>query len=516
MKSVEISTEPDHTVATVDLLVVGGGVNGAGVAADAAGRGLSVVLCEKADLASATSSSSTKLIHGGLRYLETYQFKLVHESLAEREVLLKSAPHIVWPMRFRLPHHSALRPVWMIRAGLFLYDHLSKRVSLPASKGVRFTEQGPLRAEYRRGFEYSDCWVDDARLVVLNAMQAKKHGATVLTRTACTALQIVDNNDAETLLWQATLTDTNTGEKTHIRARCVVNASGPWVSNLGRQLQPENPPDDVRLVKGSHIVVPRLHSGDEAYLLQNADGRVVFVIPYEDDYSLIGTTEQDFKGDPAQAEISREEIDYLLDVTSQYFKKVPGAADIVYQFAGVRPLIDDETDNASKASRDYTLSLVKSPAPMLTVYGGKITTYRRLAESVLKKLQPIFPHMKPQWTANAVLPGGDFTSQQALADELATTYPWLEQPLINAWVKRYGRLVYTLLEGVEGVKDLGALFGPGLYECEVRYLRDHEWAHSADDILWRRTKLGLGFSAAEKLALAEYLRGRIKVSRQAT
>lgn len=490
---------------TVDLLVIGGGVNGAGIAADAAGRGLSVLLCEKGDLASATSSSSTKLIHGGLRYLETYQFRLVQESLAEREVLLRAAPHIVWPMRFRLPHHSALRPVWMIRAGLFLYDHLSKRVSLPASHGLRFTEHDPLRAEYQRGFEYSDCWVDDARLVVLNAMQAKNHGATILTRTACIALQAVSQNGSENLLWQVTLRDVNSGNEYQVFARCVVNASGPWVGNLGRELQPQNPPDDVRLVKGSHIVVPRMHGGDEAYLLQNADGRVVFVIPYEDDYSLIGTTEQDYQGDPAQAAISQDEINYLLEVSSGYFKKVPDAADIVHRFAGVRPLIDDETANASKASRDYTLSLAKSPAPLLTVYGGKITTYRRLAESVMKKLQPVFPKMGPKWTADAVLPGGDFVSQQELLTELIESYPWLDSAVVNRWVKLYGRLVYTLLDGAENLQDLGKLLGPGLYECEVRYLRSHEWACSADDILWRRTKLGLRFSEAQQLALEEYL-----------
>lgn len=504
LETAQTTTGAGRAATTVDLLIIGGGVNGAGIAADAAGRGLSVLLCEQADLASATSSSSTKLIHGGLRYLETYQFKLVHESLAEREVLLKAAPHIVWPMRFRLPHHSELRPVWMIRAGLFLYDHLSKRVSLPASHGLRFSEHDPLRAEYTHGFEYSDCWVDDARLVVLNAMQAQQKGATILTRTACTALQAL-NNGSGAKLWQATLCDVNTGQESLINARCVVNASGPWVSKLGRQLQPQSPPDDVRLVKGSHIVVPRLYAGDEAYLLQNADGRVVFVIPYEDNYSLIGTTEQDYQGDPAQAAISQEEIDYLLAVTSQYFKKVPDAADIVHRFAGVRPLIDDETDNASKASRDYTLSLVKSPAPLLTVYGGKITTYRRLAESVLKKLQAVFPHMKPQWTAHAVLPGGDFVSHQALAAELARAYPWLEQPLINGWVKRYGKLAYTLLDGAGSVHDLGTLLGPGLYEREVAYLRKNEWARTAEDILWRRTKLGLGFSADQLRGLNEYL-----------
>ena len=505
--TVNSAREPALTGAAdndVDLLIIGGGVNGAGIAADAAGRGLSVLLCEQSDLAGATSSSSTKLIHGGLRYLETYQFKLVHESLAEREVLLKAAPHIVWPMRFRLPHHAALRPVWMIRAGLFLYDHLSKRVSLPASHAIRFSDNDPLLSEYTRGFEYSDCWVDDARLVVLNAMQARRHGATILTRTACTGLAPVADQ-AGVMRWLASLRDTGNGATQQIRARCVVNASGPWVSTLGRQLEPHRPPDEVRLVKGSHIVVPRLHAGDEAYLLQNADGRVVFVIPYESKYSLIGTTEQDYRGDPSLASISREEIDYLLQVTAQYFRRVPTAEQIVYQFAGVRPLIDDEADSATKASRDYTLTLNTTPAPLLTVYGGKITTYRRLAEAALKKLQPVFPHIKAQWTSGAVLPGGDFESQESLAAELGRTYSWLQASLIDGWVRRYGKLVYTLLDGAHGLSDLGELIGPGLYAREVDYLCKHEWARTAQDILWRRTKLGLGFSVADEAALTRYL-----------
>lgn len=495
--------QADTNMGVVDLLIIGGGINGVGLAADAAGRGLSVLLCEQSDLASATSSASSKLIHGGLRYLETYQFKLVRESLAEREVLLKAAPHIVWPMRFRLPHHGALRPLWMIRAGLFLYDHLSKRVSLPPSRGVRFDDNDPLRADYKRGFEYSDCGVDDARLVVVNALQAQRHGAHILTRTRCTGLQLADSTSER--LWQVTLQDSMTGEQKQYRARCVVNASGPWVSTLGQDLLPQQAPDQVRLVKGSHIVVPRLYAGDQAYLLQNADGRVVFVIPYQQHYSLIGTTEQDYQGDPALASISAQETDYLLQVASRYFKRVPSADEIIHHFAGVRALMDGETTNASKASRDYTLNLTRLPAPLLTVYGGKITTYRRLAESALKQLQSVFPLMKPQWTADAVLPGGELQSLQSLMAELSRQYPWLDKTLMEAWGRRYGTLVHTLLEGAHTMRDLGALIGPQLYAREVDYLCAHEWARTAQDILWRRTKLGLRFSAADETALTDYL-----------
>lgn len=490
--------------ARYDLLVVGGGVNGAGIAADAAGRGLSVLLCEKSDLGSATSSASSKLIHGGLRYLETWQFRLVRESLAEREVLLRAAPHIVSPMRFRLPHHSALRPLWMIRAGLFLYDHLSKRVTLPASHALRFVETDGLRPEFGRGFEYSDCWVDDARLVVLNAMQARAHGAVIMTRTECTAMTATQSDGQSH--WQVQLKNVINAEVQQVQARCVVNASGPWVSRLGTQLSPQSPPRQVRLVKGSHIVVPRLKTGgDQAYLLQNADGRVVFVIPYEQRYSLIGTTEEDYDADPALAAISEAEISYLLAVVARYFKNPPHRSDVKYHFAGVRPLMDDETDNASKASRDYTLALQQTPAPLLNVYGGKITTYRRLAESAMRALQPVFPGMKPAWTATAPLPGGDFTDRGDLNRQLSQRYPWLDAGLIQAWVQRYGTLTWTMLAGVSRREDLGRWIGPGLYECEVRYLQRHEWAQTSADILWRRTKLGLVFSAAEQALLEEVL-----------
>ncbi|TFH70324.1 glycerol-3-phosphate dehydrogenase [Gammaproteobacteria bacterium LSUCC0112] len=492
------------TLSMVDLLVIGGGVNGTGIAADAAGRGLSVMLCERADLGGATSSSSTKLIHGGLRYLETYQFRLVRESLAEREVLLHAAPHIVWPLRFRLPHHKALRPQWMIRSGLFLYDHLSKRVSLPASHGVKFDDNDPLTPEFRSGFEYSDCWVDDARLVVLNAMQAKQLGASILTRTVCEQIDAQVDPQTKNTYWTARLKNTQTGEEHWVNAHCIVNASGPWVGKLGRQLQPRTPPSDVRLVKGSHIVVPRMYEGEEAYLLQNPDGRVVFVIPYEDEFSLIGTTEEEYQGDPSAAVISPAEIAYLLDVAGNYFKKVPDASQILHHFSGVRPLIDDGDENASKVSRDYTLDLIQSPAPLLTVYGGKITTYRRLAESAMEQLKAIFPTMKPAWTISAHLPGGDFESQETLLTMLAIEFPWVDRTLLRSWIRRYGTRSRILLNGAKHIEDLGVCFGPGMYEREIRYLFDHEWAQTADDVLWRRTKLGLRLNAQQQSDVAQF------------
>ncbi|OFE11244.1 glycerol-3-phosphate dehydrogenase [Pseudohongiella acticola] len=488
----------------VDLLVVGGGINGAGIAADAAGRGLSVLLCEKSDLGGATSSASTKLIHGGLRYLEYYEFRLVRESLAERETLLSSAPHIVWPLRFRLPHQPNQRPAWMIRAGLFLYDYLGKRVTLPASKAIRFGDNSPLVAGFSKGFEYSDCWVDDARLVVLNAMQARRHGAVIRTRTACNSLSAITDAGGQSA-WQATLTETDTGVRHQVSARCVVNAAGPWVSQLGKKLLPEASTEPVRLVKGSHIVVPRVYDGDEAYMLQHSDGRVIFVIPYENEFSLIGTTEQDFSDDPAEAKISPEEVTYLLDIVNQYFRKGLSEKDVKHHFSGVRPLIDEEVENASKVSRDYTLELDMAPAPLLTVYGGKITTYRRLAEAVLHKLSSVFPDMGDDWTANAQLPGGEFDSQKSLSAELSAEYPWLEPALRERWVRQYGRRVSEILAGAEDMTALGACIGPGLYACEVDYLCAQEWARSVDDILWRRTKLGLWFDDAARANLEVYL-----------
>ncbi len=482
-----------------DLLIIGGGINGVGIAADAAGRGLDVVLCEARDLGSATSSASTKLIHGGLRYLENYEFRLVREALAEREVLLRNAPHIITPMRFQLPHRPHLRPRWMIRAGLFLYDSLSRRVTLPASRSVRFGPDSPLVDTLRDGFEYSDAWVDDARLVVLLAMQARAKGATVLVRSECIAAQERQG------VWHITVRDAATDTVHELRARSLVNASGPWVARVGDALVPGRQHEGVRLVKGSHIVVPRLHKGPEAFLLQNSDGRVVFVIPWEGEYSLIGTTDEDYVGDPASARITPAEVEYLVGIANECFKARINPGDVVHHFAGVRPLLASEKENASQVSRDYVLTLDTQGAPLLTVYGGKITTYRRLAESAMDKLRKVFPAMPGHWTANAPLPGGEFQTQQQLQQQLRSEFPWLDAGLLQRWVGHYGTLSREIAGPSTSMSDLGEDFGAGLHAREVAYLCDREWARTADDVLWRRTKLGMRLSPDQVARLGAWL-----------
>ena len=498
-------TRPNHTapVAEVyDLAVVGGGINGVGIGADAAGRGLSVFLCEKDDLAQHTSSASSKLIHGGLRYLEHYEFRLVREALAEREVLLAKAPHIVKPLRFILPHRPHLRPAWMIRAGLFLYDHLGKREQLPASRGLRFGADSPLRAEISRGFEYSDCWVDDARLVVLNAMAAREHGAHVHTRTRCLSARRSKG------LWHLQL-ERNDGSRYSIRARALVNAAGPWVARFIRDDLKQQSPYGIRLIQGSHIVVPRLYDGEQAYILQNEDRRIVFAIPYLERFTLIGTTDREYQGDPAKVRISDEEIDYLLGVVNTHFKQPLARADILHSYAGVRPLCDDESDEPSAITRDYTLALAGHPgeAPLLSVFGGKLTTYRKLAESALAQLAPYFPKMGPCWTASSPLPGAEqLDSRSALVEALCARYDWLPTQVARRWASSYGSRSWHLLEGTQQLSDLGEHLGAGLYTREVDYLRREEWAMEAADILWRRTKLGLFMSPAQQKRLDHYLR----------
>ena len=485
-----------------DLLVIGGGINGVGIAADAAGRGLDVVLCESNDLASATSSASTKLIHGGLRYLEQYEFSLVRKALAEREVLLRNAPHIITPLRFQLPHRPHLRPRWMIRAGLYLYDFLSKRETLPASRSLRFAPDSPLVSSLRNGFEYSDAWVDDARLVVLVAKQAEQHGAQILVRKQC--VEATEENGR----WRVSLRDTRTGLVDTLYTRALVNAAGPWVEIFSNAVLPQKKHEHIRLVKGCHIVVPRMFASPEAFLLQNSDGRVVFVIPYEDDFTLIGTTEEDQLGDPASAKISDWEVDYLVAITNEYFKSKIAKEDVLHVFAGVRPLMSDEETNASDVSRDYTINLDTTGAPLLTIYGGKITTYRRLAESVLEKLGAVFPRMKGDWTEDAALPGGDFDTQAKLAEAIAKQVPWLPANTLRRWVGSYGTLSYRILGDATGLESLGQDFGHGLSAREVDYLCAEEWAEEVDDILWRRTKLGLLFSEGQKAQLEAYLAQR--------
>lgn len=482
-----------------DLLIVGGGINGCGIAVDAAGRGLSVLLCEMGDLGSATSSASTKLIHGGLRYLEQYEFRLVRESLAEREVLLRKAPHIIRPLRIRLPHHRALRPRWMIRCGLYLYDFLGRGGVFPRSRPISFGEGGPLLPEFRRGFEYSDALVDDARLVVLNAMQARGLGATVLTRTRCLALS------REQGLWKALLRDGLDGTERTVHARAVVNATGPWVGRFAAQVLPSVPLRPLRLVKGCHIVVPRLYESVEAFLLQNDDGRVAFVIPYEQDYTLVGTTEDDYVEDPAQASVSEREVDYLIRLVNGYFRHQLSRRDVLHQFAGVRPLVDGGEEAASKVSRDYRLELVAEPGPLLTVYGGKITTFRKLAAGALALLGKVFPGLPGPWTRDAPLPGGDIASLRALEQSLREGLPELDAAVVQRWARQYGSLAQELAGQAGGGSPLGRHFGHGLFAREVDYLMAREWALTAQDILWRRTKLGLRFTAEEAAALDRYM-----------
>ncbi|MFT5930720.1 MAG: glycerol-3-phosphate dehydrogenase [Oceanospirillaceae bacterium] len=492
----------DCTSNISDLVVIGGGINGTGIALDAAGRGLNVLLCEQGDLASATSSNSSKLIHGGLRYLEHYDFRLVRESLAEREVLLRKAPHLIKPMRFRIPHRPHLRPAWMIRLGLFLYDNLSKRVTLKPSRAIKFGRYSPLLPHMKRGFEYSDGWVDDARLVVLNAVGAKQKGADIRTQTRCVQIKRVNS------LWQVTLENVNTGSVEQVRARALVNAAGPWVSSLYRDAMQKQPPKQVRLIKGSHIVVPHIHAEEEAYLLQNEDGRVVFVIPFEGKFSLIGTTDLEFQGDPSDVAISQSEIDYLLGISNEHFKHQLTTADVYWTYSGVRPLLDDESDSPQAVTRDYTFE-VEAPAgmaPILSVFGGKLTTYRKLSELAVDSLVEHFEHAGPAWTKHSTLPGGDFSNQASLQAQLNGNYPWLSIELCTRYVRSYGTLSYQLLSNAKALADLGQHFGAGLYAIEIDYLVAHEWACSVEDILWRRSKLGLWFNATQKADLAEYLK----------
>ncbi|MCO8164522.1 glycerol-3-phosphate dehydrogenase [Pseudomonas sp. 21LCFQ010] len=483
-----------------DIAVIGGGINGVGIAADAAGRGLSVLLCEQDDLASHTSSASSKLIHGGLRYLEHYEFRLVREALAEREVLLGKAPHIVKPMRFVLPHRPHLRPTWMIRAGMFLYDHLGKREKLPASRSLRFGADSPLKPAIKQGFEYSDCWVDDARLVVLNAMAARENGAQIHTRTRCVDAKRIDG------LWQVNLQDRH-GKTFSIHARALVNAAGPWVAKLLREDLKVQSPYGIRLIQGSHLIVPKLYEGDNAFILQNEDKRIVFTIPYLDQFTLVGTTDREYLGDPAKVKITDEETDYILKVANDHFNRQLSRTDVLHTYSGVRPLCNDESDNPSAITRDYTLALsgASGEAPVLSVFGGKLTTYRKLAESAMAQLAPWFAQMKPAWTANAPLPGGE---QPISSEQLIARFGWLPEQIARRWARTYGSRSWQVLDGAQSLADLGEHFGAGLYEREVEYLCNQEWVTCADDILRRRTKLGLFTTASEQAALQAWLDAR--------
>jgi len=500
-------------VSDFDLAIVGGGVNGCGMARDAAGRGARVVLFEQGDLAQGTSWASTKLIHGGLRYLEHYEFRLVRESLAEREVLWGIAPHIIRPLRFVLPHHRALRPRWMLGLGLFLYDHLGGRKRLPPTCTLdlrRDPAGAPLKPEFRHAFEYSDAAVDDARLVALNALDAARRGADIRPRTKLVSA----HRDGE--LWRLTA-QSHDGARQEVTAKALFNAAGPWVGQvLG--LMGANAPARVRLVRGSHIVVRKLFDHDRAYIFQNGDGRVIFAIPYEGDFTLIGTTDRDHDGDAAEVAASEEEITYLCEAVSDYFARPVTPTDVVWTYSGVRPLLDDGSSPAQEATRDYLLHLDAPPggAPLLSAFGGKITTYRRLAEAALADLAPFLPAArKPRWTGQAALPGGDFPIEgfEALANALATQYPGLPPPLVRRLAHAYGTETRGILGSARTLDDLGQLFLADLTEAEVRHLMANEWARTADDVLWRRSKLGLRADPAGLAALEAFMEGSLYKTR---
>lgn len=490
----------------VDVLVVGGGVNGTGIARDAAGRGLRVLLVEQSDLAAATSSASTKLIHGGLRYLEHYEFGLVRKALIEREVLLKNAPHIMWPLRFVMPHHPAMRPMWLIRLGVFLYDHLAKREILPGSASVDLRAHAvgaPLRSEFTKALVYSDGWVDDARLTVLNAVSAREKGATILTRTRCERVRAQGEG------WTAELRDVRGAWHT-VCAKALVNATGPWAAGFLAEAVQQQPSKALRLVRGSHLIVKRMFEHDHAYIFQNPDQRIVFAIPYERDFTLVGTTDVEQSEPPDQARISEEETRYLLDVTNRYFKQPARREDIVWSYSGVRPLIDDASGDPSKVTRDYELEWIAQPAPLVNVWGGKITTFRKLAEDAVGLLARVLPTTRGPWTANEPLPGGDLASAlgmpsrgpvqdfEAYVNHLQRRFPAQPTMLLHRLARAYGSRAPEILGDA-----LGAEIAPGVYEGELSYLRRNEWARSAEDVLVRRSKLWLHLTPAQRDAVAQ-------------
>ncbi|MBK8085760.1 MAG: glycerol-3-phosphate dehydrogenase [Devosia sp.] len=493
----------------LDVFVIGGGVNGTGIARDAVGRGHRVALAEMNDLASGTSSAATKLVHGGLRYLEHYEFRLVREALIEREVLWASAPHIIWPLRFVLPYEKNLRPAWLLRLGLFLYDHLGGRKLLPPTRTLDLTkdEAGrPLKAGFRTAFEYSDGWVDDARLVVLNARDAADRGAEVLVRTRV----VWARRDGGA--WRIDLSCADGAART-VRSRLLVNAGGPWVDKVIVEAMGQNDAHHVRLVKGSHIVVKRLFEHERCYFFQNRDGRIFFAIPYEGDFTLIGTTDKDFAGDPATVAIDAEETDYLLAAANEYFARPVTRADIVWTYSGVRPLFDDGASAAQEATRDYVLRTEGEAgnAPLINVFGGKLTTHRRLSEEVVDRIDGLIGPKGPRWTGKGKLPGGDFapTAFEAELRRQLAIYPRLGPVLLRRLVRAYGTLVPGMLGERQETTDLGKFFGGTLYQVEVDWLIAHEWARTAEDVLWRRTKQGLRLGAAETADLARYMDERI-------
>jgi len=492
-----------------DICIVGGGINGAGIARDAAGRGLKVLLIEKDDLGQGTSSRSGKLVHGGLRYLEYYEFRLVREALIEREVLLESAPHIIWPMRFVLPHSAEDRPAWLVRLGLFLYDHLGGRKRLPGTRVLdlhRAMEGNPIKPIYRKSFEFSDCWVDDSRLVVLNAVDAAQKGADIRSRTQFKSAR------RNGLVWDVELEDRALGLTQSVSANCLINAAGPWVKDIISQVSEVNSTRGVRLVKGSHIVVKKFWQGDHAYLIQNHDKRVIFINPYEGENALIGTTDIPYEGNPETVAIDNSEIDYLIAAVNRYFVHPLTTKDIIETFSGVRPLYDDNSDNPSAVTRDYLFDVDSKPnsAPLLSVFGGKITTFRKLAEHALDKLADTFPAMGAPWTSASVLPGGDIPNADfnALLQKITESYPNIDASLLYHYARLYGTRAKDVLQGATNESDLGRRFGQQLYEKEACYLVASEWAKTAEDILIRRTKHGLHMSPEQISEFTQWFEGR--------
>ena len=496
-----------------DIFIIGGGINGCGIARDAVGRGYSVYLCEADDLASGTSSQSTKLIHGGLRYLEHYEFRLVREALTEREILWKLAPHIIHPMRFVLPHHKGLRPAWLLRLGLFLYDHIGGRKKLPATTTLNLSsdETGKVLSQnYSKGFEYSDCAVDDARLVVLNALDASEHGASINTRSKCVDMQRTDGH------WRVTIEDQISQKSSTVNAKIIINASGPWADKVLSSLHPTESTKNIRLVQGSHIIVTKIYQHNKCYIFQNTDNRIIFTIPYHDHFTLIGTTDHEYDGDPRDTKITQEEIDYLCKSANVYFNHKIKPNDIVGTFAGVRSLYNDGASKAQEATRDYVLRVDRPNthvAPMINIFGGKITTYRRLAESVMEKIDGLLEKESDKnqgkWTESIALPGGDFTIDDFdnICRDLHQQYPFLTSKEAKRYIKLYGTRAKNFLKNAASYKDLGKSFSHGLYQCEVEYLINTEWAHTVEDILWRRTKLGLLFDTKQTNNLAAWLKG---------
>ena len=496
-----------------DVFIAGGGINGLGVARDAVGRGYSVCLCEMNDFASGTSSNSTKLIHGGLRYLEHYEFRLVQKSLKEREVLLRMAPHIIWPMRFILPHSKEMRPAWLLRLGLALYDHLGFRKILPGTSHVKLNtgEFGaPLKNKFKFGYEYSDCWVDDSRLVILNAVDASKKGAKLQNYSKVTNVTQSDG------LWSVTTTDSFNGKQDVIKAKCFVNASGPWVDEVLNESFSERNAKNVRLVKGSHIVVNKLYEHDKSYICQNKDGRIFFMIPYEDKFTLIGTTDIDHGQLAGQVEISEEEKLYICESASSYLKKEITTKDIIWSFSGVRPLYDDGASKAQEATRDYVVKAKEYESSlMINIFGGKITTYRRLSEKILNHIEAFLGKRGESWTNKSFLPGGDIEvdGQLALKNKLHANYPFFSEDTIKRLVRSYGTITLDIFGDADSLESLGEDFGSSLYEKEVIYLIEKEWARTADDILFRRSKLGLSLSKNEINQLDKFLESYLKQSK---